>query len=146
MLTPPEEALVEQFCGHPSIVEALAHPDQNVRLASLRGEYLFVGPGIEKLLGFTPEKFLHVDTWSIVRADEKEILQEMVGALAEGNAVEVIAHAQHRDGSYIWVRNLIQPFGNMLAAIASRTQSPAGGRAQWRVIEPFMPDAPARSN
>jgi len=72
-------------------------------------QFAYIGPQIEKLLGWTPESWITVQDWAerIHPEDRERVVTFCVAQSQAGVDHEADYRALRRDGGYVWIRDVV---------------------------------------
>jgi diguanylate cyclase (GGDEF)-like protein/PAS domain S-box-containing protein len=97
------------------------------------GQYFYVSPGCERLLGFQPEDLLGTDPYALLHPDDVSATAEVHRSVATTDEpLRVAARLRRKDGSYLWchstARAVRDPATGSLVEIHTSTRD----AADWR--------------
>jgi len=77
-------------------------------------KFSYIGPQIEKLLGWTPESWVSVEDWSArMHPDDREwVVNYCVAQSQAGADHEADYRAMTKDGEYLWIRDVVHVVRN----------------------------------
>lgn len=77
-------------------------------------KFSYIGPQIEKLLGWSPESWVSVEDWAArMHADDREwVVNFCVAQSQAGTDHEADYRAMTKDGEYVWIRDVVHVVRN----------------------------------
>ena len=77
-------------------------------------KFSYIGPQIEKLLGWTPESWVSVEDWAArMHPDDREWVVNFCVAQSQAGADhEADYRAMTKDGEYLWIRDVVHVVRN----------------------------------
>ncbi len=84
--------------------ELVRHASSSITIVDANGNQVYVSPGVEKILGFTPDELtgIPVIDQMIHPDDQPQVVEALSRVLTEGTAMVHYRH-RHRNGSWVWM-------------------------------------------
>ncbi len=92
-------------------------------------QLVYVSPTIEKILGYTPEEFLHLDPVSLIHPEHKEFIKEQKLRIVKENIFgrhQFLYKNKHKNGSWVWLESSLKTTqfeGDIITVLVARDVS-----------------------
>lgn len=85
------------------------------------GDYVYVSPSVEELLGYKPEELIGKNAYEIIHPDQHEALKDNEHSRAlDGQEVQRFEYLlRHKDGRYIWMESYARPIVDSQGAVVT---------------------------
>jgi PAS domain S-box-containing protein len=86
----------------------IEHSSDMVLIAEADGRMRYIGPSIQRILGFRPEALVGLDGLRLIHPGDRERVTTAYGAMARRPGSRAIAayRIQHRDGTWRWLESI----------------------------------------
>jgi len=84
-------------------------------------KFAYIGPQIEALLGWSPASWVTAEDWAtrMHPEDQAWVVDYCVSQSRDGTDHEADYRAKHKDGSYVWIRDVVHVVRNADGAVES---------------------------
>ncbi|MBK7212363.1 MAG: PAS domain S-box protein [Bacteroidales bacterium] len=80
-----------------------------VSLHSLRGDFLYITPSVQRLNGYTPEEMMDLGGFHAIHPQDVHLIQDFLGKLSDHQEpIKLQYKLIHKDGHIIWVESISQ--------------------------------------
>ena len=80
-----------------------------VCLHATTGEYRYISPSCESLLGYRSDEMLGQDPRSFIHADDRERVAQRLMSVVDSPPTPITYRIRHQEGHYIWFETLTKP-------------------------------------
>ena len=98
-----ERAALDALATSEEQFRLLVENAQDMVVRTLDGEPVFVSPGVERMLGWTPEELMAEPVASLFHPDDLDKVPDIARRVKDGPVTDVRLRVRHKDGSYRWV-------------------------------------------
>jgi two-component system, cell cycle sensor histidine kinase and response regulator CckA len=70
------------------------------------GQFTYVSPSTEHVLGYTPDEILGVEWWTLLDPKDRDRITQSVQSVRERQPVTETARVRRKDGSWVWLEAL----------------------------------------
>lgn len=89
--------------------ELVERSDHMIARQSPQGHYIYVSPGVRRLLGYEPDELVGMDPLAFLHPDDLAPVTRVVDDLtAREDPVRLIARMRHREGHYLWCHSTVR--------------------------------------
>jgi diguanylate cyclase (GGDEF)-like protein/PAS domain S-box-containing protein len=132
------------------------HASDAIAVNDIDGDFVYVSPAVERLLGYPPEAFLGRTVFDFLHPDDRDEVAAFLGDLIghPGRTFVVEARSRHADGSWRWLEttatnHLDEPsvtgFVSNFRDVTKRKHADEFEEGEMRVLEMIARGAPLRT-